>query len=449
MVSSWPSSGPCWQGSGVDASARGGSADAAWGLGLRVAWPSFSGLPPPSPRRRPPWPPDALASRLVEPASRPRDRRRLSGRSGLASAGHRLPGESGSPWSWPVLQGSGRLDPGGALPRPWPRSPSFDLAAYHRSPNPTAPLSLYKGAPGDRGGNRGASASLPCLRLRLQRPRERTRATSTGDRGLSSSPACPKAFRSMPRLLSACRWRWPPEDAGPLGGFSRRTPSTTAASTPRPSRAPGKAAARGGGDSNSELRLHQAGGVDPRGVVPRPRWSHARATRLVGLFERPILLEPRAGSPAADVCRRPRRDRAGNDAGAGGTPCFDPGFDLRGDVALAEGEERVDAPAGPAGTSRLLEEHADRVVLEADLERARTRGMLDGYDPGWKARGRRTGGGSRAPREPRLSCRPRSAGKAPDRDGLQAARPAAGPGGLPAVARVGMYMRGAKAPLFV
>ena len=46
----------------------------------------------------------------------------------------------------------------------------------------------------------------------------------------------------------------------------------------------------------------------------------------------------------------------------------------------------MDAPAGPAGTSRLLEEHADRVVLEADLDRPGLVVLLDGYDPGWKAR---------------------------------------------------------------
>jgi hypothetical protein len=64
---------------------------------------------------------------------------------------------------------------------------------------------------------------------------------------------------------------------------------------------------------------------------------------------------------------------------------IDPRFDPRREVVLAEGVSRPAAGGGP-GTSRILERRADRVLIEADLREAGYVVLLDGYDPGWRAR---------------------------------------------------------------
>ena len=62
----------------------------------------------------------------------------------------------------------------------------------------------------------------------------------------------------------------------------------------------------------------------------------------------------------------------------------DPRFDPGREVILAEGTSR---PAGDGfqGTSRILRLAPDRVVLEADLNRAGYVVLVDAYDPGWVA----------------------------------------------------------------
>ena len=64
---------------------------------------------------------------------------------------------------------------------------------------------------------------------------------------------------------------------------------------------------------------------------------------------------------------------------------LDPAFDARQTVVLPEGASQ---PAGgpSAGTSRILERRADRVLVEADLYREGHVVLLDGYDPGWRVR---------------------------------------------------------------
>ena len=49
-------------------------------------------------------------------------------------------------------------------------------------------------------------------------------------------------------------------------------------------------------------------------------------------------------------------------------------------AALADGEE-AGAQPGLAGTTRILEERADRIALEAELDHPGTLVLLDGYDP--------------------------------------------------------------------
>jgi hypothetical protein len=64
---------------------------------------------------------------------------------------------------------------------------------------------------------------------------------------------------------------------------------------------------------------------------------------------------------------------------------LDPAFDPRREVVLPEGQDRRPGAAA-AGTSRLVERRADRVALEVDLAEDGYVVLLDGYDPGWRAR---------------------------------------------------------------
>jgi hypothetical protein len=63
----------------------------------------------------------------------------------------------------------------------------------------------------------------------------------------------------------------------------------------------------------------------------------------------------------------------------------DPAFDPRREIVLPEGRA-VAAPAGFHGQARVVRESADRVQLEAELSADGFVVLVDGHDPGWRAR---------------------------------------------------------------
>jgi hypothetical protein len=139
---------------------------------------------------------------------------------------------------------------------------------------------------------------------------------------------------------------------------------------------------RGAEESPAFLRLLQLGGVEDvialhteglDGVLePVP------TTR--GYFPRPIRLY-RVPDPL------PVAYAVGTARAAEGPAAFrtlvDPDFDPRREVVLPQADT---APApGFAGRAAMVEQRADRLVLETDLNAPGYVVVLDSYDPGWKA----------------------------------------------------------------
>jgi len=129
------------------------------------------------------------------------------------------------------------------------------------------------------------------------------------------------------------------------------------------------------------LRLLQAAGVE-HVISLHPIRELADERTIEGLFERKILLQrvpeplPRtyvvgAGRPAVGEAAVAR--------------LLDPAFDHRREVVIAEGPEARESP-GFQGASRVVEERADRVVLEAETNAPGFVVLLDGFDPGWRCR---------------------------------------------------------------
>jgi hypothetical protein len=63
----------------------------------------------------------------------------------------------------------------------------------------------------------------------------------------------------------------------------------------------------------------------------------------------------------------------------------DPAFDPRREIVLSEGWP-VAAPEGFRGQVRIVRESASRVLLDAELSADGYVVLVDGYDPGWRAR---------------------------------------------------------------
>jgi len=63
----------------------------------------------------------------------------------------------------------------------------------------------------------------------------------------------------------------------------------------------------------------------------------------------------------------------------------DPAFDPRREIVLPEGRP-VAGPEGFRGQVRIVRESATRVLLEADLAADGYVVLVDGHDPGWRAR---------------------------------------------------------------
>jgi hypothetical protein len=119
------------------------------------------------------------------------------------------------------------------------------------------------------------------------------------------------------------------------------------------------------------VALHRVGGDDLVTVATIP-----------GLFEDPILVR-RVPHPL------PRTFVVGGVRVANGwknalETVLDPAFDPSHEVLLPEGVARREPP-GFAGSSRILEETADRIRIEAELSADGHVVLVDGHDPGWRA----------------------------------------------------------------
>ena len=273
------------------------------------------------------------------------------------------------------LQGSGRMEP---------RFAAFalcalalvDLAVYHRSPNPTAPKTLYTARPevvdaiGDPASARVYvyDYSIPGKTRRYLEGRSPFVVARMPD-GFSLDAA--SALGMQMSLASETAGRWGLSQAYTID--YRGLHATPLARLEK--------LLRDVEETPAELRLLQVGGVTH--VVSFHELDGLPAMgRITGLFERPILWS-RVPDPLPRTYAVGRARRA--DDAAALSLLTGPGFDIRGEVVLAEGEETGALP-GLAGTSRIVEERSDRVVLEAELGRPGTVVLLDGYDPGWLAR---------------------------------------------------------------
>jgi hypothetical protein len=143
------------------------------------------------------------------------------------------------------------------------------------------------------------------------------------------------------------------------------------------------------------LRLLQLGGVTHaialhestfRDLVPR--------TTIEGPFQEPIRVYRVPGTLPRTWVASTAREAEGDAALA---TLVAPGFDPRREVVVDPGAARTGAPAGgpaPAATeggaesgqSRVVEEAPDRVVIEADLDRAGFVVLDDAHDPDWRVR---------------------------------------------------------------
>jgi hypothetical protein len=132
-------------------------------------------------------------------------------------------------------------------------------------------------------------------------------------------------------------------------------------------------------ETPAHVRLLQLGGVE-RVIALHALAGLTPERTIEGLFERPIRLQ-RVPEPL------PRSYVVGAMRPAGGDALallVDPGFDPRREVVL-DGVERQE-PAGFRGASRIVETRADRVLLETQTSASGFVVLLDGFDPGWRAR---------------------------------------------------------------
>lgn len=256
----------------------------------------------------------------------------------------------------------------------------LDLFVFHRTPSPTAPAEFYKHRPEvvDAIGDPAAA---------------RVYVYDYSQPGLS----WPGGREKSPYELARQPVGWSVEQSAALGAQMALAPQTS-----------GRFGLLGGFDHDyrglfpremdqlqrlllvvegtpAHLKLLQTGGIThvvslhDRGFESLPELR-----RIRGLFTEPIRLR-RVPDPL------PRTYAVSGVRVAEGLEALrlliDDSFDPHRELVLppAEAAGTAPAPPGAAGSSRIVESRADRVVLEADLQRAGYVVLLDSYDPGWQA----------------------------------------------------------------
>jgi hypothetical protein len=252
----------------------------------------------------------------------------------------------------------------------------FELAAFHRAPNPTAPEALYTHRPEVV----GALEASPSARVYVYDYGVPGKAEEHFGPGspyaLARSPAgwdvrAATALGAQMYLAPDTAGRWGLSQAYnmDLRGLHSRPMARLESLLRRVEGTP------------AHLRLLQIGGVthvialhDVPGLVDDRSFP--------GLFERPILLK-RVPDPL------PRAFVVGAAVSAGDDEALallqEPGFDFRTTALLADGESR-EAPPGFRGDARVVESRADRVAVEAELDAPGFLVLLDSYDRGWRVR---------------------------------------------------------------
>lgn len=253
---------------------------------------------------------------------------------------------------------------------------ALDLLAYHRSPNPVAPVTLYTHRPeivsalGDPDASRVYvyDYSIPG---KIERYLE--------GRAPYALARMPEGWRLDATGALAMQMYLTPETAGRFGlsqAYNIDYRGLYSAPLARLTRL-----LREAEETPLHLRLLQMGGVTH--VVSLHALADLTRERTIeGLFERPILLQ-RVPQPLPRTYVVGASSSAEGEAGV--SRLLDPGFDPRHEVVLSGGPELTEAP-GFRGASRILESRADRVVLEAETSARGIVVLLDGFDPGWRAR---------------------------------------------------------------
>ena len=251
-----------------------------------------------------------------------------------------------------------------------------DLAAYHRSPNPVAPVELYR--------------HRPEIVTALGQPQ--TSRVYVYDYSVPG-----KIDRHLqggvPYALARLPEGWDPAAAAALGMQMYLAPETAGRyglsqafnvdyrglySSPLERLTMLVRQVEG---TSLHLRLLQAAGVE-HAVSLHPLGDLVHERTIEGLFERPILLE-RVPDPLPRVyVVGASRRAAGEEAVA---RLLDAGFDARREVVLADGPTLAEPP-GFRADARLVEKTADRVVLHAVANSPGFVVLLEGYDLGWRAR---------------------------------------------------------------
>jgi hypothetical protein len=316
--------------------------------------------------------PEAVAARLIDPAAKigpevvfPPAVRRLLVPAGLAGAVLGL-----------IFAYSRDRLSGAAAAAALSLISAGDLAVYHRTPNPAAPVALY--------------THRPEIVAALGDPR--TTRVYVYDYS-SHGKADPAPAGRAPNALARMPAGWTLDAASALGMQTYLAPETGGRfgfsqafnidyrglySSPlhRLTRL-----LREVEGSPLHLRLLRAAGVD-RAVSLHPLADLELERTIEGLFEKPILVQ-RVPDPLPRVYVV-GASRQGDDKEAVAR-LLDDGFDPRREVVLAEGPTTSEPP-GFRGRARLVETRSDRVVLHAEANAPGFVVLLEGYDPGWRAR---------------------------------------------------------------
>ena len=269
---------------------------------------------------------------------------------------------------------------GAARPRPWAAALAVlaigDLALYHRSAIPLAPLSLYTHRPPVVDGLRGMGAERLYVYDYTQRQQnlrwlDRAEGHRLAAMPAGFSPDAALALGMQESLAPATAGRW-----GLRSGFEIDYRGLQPESLSRLT-----SAIRALG-SEAQHRLLRLGAVSHvvalhaegfEELVPGPVWS-TLLVDPVRVFRVPDPL------PRARVVSGARVA----DGSEGLAAVLDPRFDPAREILLATGSPAPPRSAAP-GSAWVSEERADRVVVEAELSDAGYVVLADAYDPGWRA----------------------------------------------------------------
>jgi hypothetical protein len=261
---------------------------------------------------------------------------------------------------------------------------TLDLAAFHRHPNPTAPKELYTHRPElvDRLRREGASR-VYVYDYTFQEAS--ARHLHRAGLALGATPArwdAQSAFALAMQMAlapaTAGRWSIPTAyDVDYRGLYPPSLAQVTALLRLVEGRPQHQRLLRIAAVSHV-VALHEEGFEELSPV-----------TTIPGLYVEPIRLFAVPGIvPRTSVVGAARNVEVAQALEAVLDPDFEPVREvILSGAGLPARLERAGSPPGrPIGESRILEERADRVLLEADMQSPGYAVLSDSFDPGWQAR---------------------------------------------------------------